>query len=409
MRYDVIIVGGGIVGLATAYQLVKARPDLKLAIIEKEEKAAQHQTGHNSGVIHSGIYYKPNSSKAINCIKGYRYLLDFCDEHKVPYNICGKLIVATRESELTELEKIHQRGIANGLTGIQSLNKLQVLEKEPHVNAVAALWVPQAGIINYKQVAEKYLEIVREQGASWYPSQALYRVIKKGNTIKVFTDKRELECCLLITCAGLYADKIAKMTKQSVDFQILPFRGEYYDLKPEREHLVNQLIYPVPDPNFPFLGVHFTPMIQGGVEAGPNAVLAFRREGYNRWQYNAIEFRETLKYSGFKKLARKFWKTGLKEQYRSFSKRAFVKELQRMIPEIKSKDLKRAGAGVRAMACDAKGNLIDDFLVLEQQGIINVCNAPSPAATASLAIGEMITERALKQLVELGINVSNRT
>ncbi len=398
MKYDIIIVGGGIVGLATAYQLSKHYPNLKLAIVEKEEKVAQHQTGHNSGVIHSGIYYKPNSSKAINCQKGYKYLLDFCQENDVPYKRCGKVIVATKESELEELSRIFQRGKANGLTGIKMLSKEETLEREPHVKAVASIHVPESGIIDYQKVAEKYLALFRASGGDLYPGQSLYRVIKKGNGIRIFTDKRELHCKLLITCTGLYSDKIAKMTKQKINFQILPFRGEYYNLKPKKEYLVNNLIYPVPNPDFPFLGVHFTPRIQGGVEAGPNAVLAFRREGYSRWDYNAVEFRETLQFKGFQILAKKFWKTGLAEQYRSYSKAAFVKALQKLLPDIKSSDLKRGGTGVRAMACDLQGNLIDDFLILEQPRIINVCNAPSPAATASLAIGETVMQKAAKQL-----------
>lgn len=398
MKYDITIIGAGIVGLATAYQLSKKRPDLKIAIIEKEEGVAQHQTSHNSGVIHSGIYYKPGSSKAINCRKGYRYLLEFCEQYQIDYQLCGKVIVATKPSELTQLEELYERGIANGLVGIRKLNKAETLEKEPYVNALASIWVPEAGIIDYKQVAKKYLEIVKERGGKLYPSQSLFKVVRKGNDLRIYTDKRELQTNVLITCAGLYADKVAKLTKQKIDFQILPFRGEYYLLKEEQEYLVNHLIYPIPNPDFPFLGVHFTPRIGGGIEAGPNAVLAFKREGYSRWHYNAKEFRETLRYPGFKKIARKHWKIGLLEQYRSYSKPAFVRALRQLIPLIKHSDLMRGGSGVRAMACDSKGNLIDDFLILEQDRIINVCNAPSPAATASLAIGEMVAEKALLQL-----------
>lgn len=398
MKYDVIIVGGGIVGLATAYQLSEKQPQLKIAIVEKEEKVAQHQTGHNSGVIHSGIYYEPGGSKAINCRKGYQYLLDFCEKYEIPYDLCGKVIVATKEEELPQLDKIYQRGIANGLTGIRKISKEETLEKEPHVNAVASIWVPEAGIIDYKEVAKKYLQIVRERGATLYPGQGLFKVTKKGSTLQISTDKRELSTNLLITCAGLYSDKVAKMTGQEIDYQILPFRGEYYELKEEKEYLVNNLIYPVPNPDFPFLGVHFTPRITGGIEAGPNAVLAFRREGYSRWQYHSTEFKETITYEGFKNIARKYWRTGLGEQVRSYSKAAFVRKLQELLPAIKAKDLKRGGSGVRAMACDKEGNLLDDFMILEQEKIINVCNTPSPAATASLAIGEMVMEKALKQL-----------
>jgi len=398
MKYDVIIVGGGIVGLATAYQLSEKRPNLKIAIVEKEQKVAQHQTGHNSGVIHSGIYYEPGGSKAINCRKGYQYLLDFCEKHEIPYNLCSKVIVATKEEELEQLDKIYDRGIANGLTGIRKISKEETLEKEPYVNAVASIWVPEAGIIDYKTVAKKYLSIVRERGGSLYPGQGLFKVVKKGGVLQISTDKRELSTKLLIACTGLYSDKIAKMTGQEIDYQILPFRGEYYELKEEKEYLVNNLIYPVPNPDFPFLGVHFTPRITGGIEAGPNAVLAFKREGYSRWDYNGVEFKETIRYEGFKNIARKYWRTGLEEQIRSYSKTAFVRKLQQLLPSITSKDLKRGGSGVRAMACDKDGNLLDDFMVLEQEKIINVCNTPSPAATASLAIGELVMLKALKQL-----------
>ncbi|MEM9991156.1 MAG: L-2-hydroxyglutarate oxidase [Bacteroidota bacterium] len=398
MIFDVTIVGAGIVGLATAYQLSSRNPELKIAIVDKERKAAQHQTANNSGVIHSGIYYKPGGSKAINCRKGYEYLLNFCDEYEIPYKLCGKVIVASKEGEQASLEDIFQRGIANGLKGIQKISRAETLEREPHVHAVEAIWVPQAGIINYQQVAEKYLELVRANGAKFYPSQSLYRVIRKEDELRVITDKREIKTATLITCAGLYSDKVAALTGQKLDYQILPFRGEYYQLLPEKEYLVNGLIYPVPNPAFPFLGVHLTPRIQGGIEAGPNAVLALRREGYNRWQYHAKEFKETVRYPGFKALARKYWKTGLGEQHRAYSKKASVKALQTLIPSIRSADLVRGHAGVRAMAVRPNGEMIDDFLILEQERIINVCNAPSPAATASLAIGESVAEKALQQL-----------
>ncbi|MEM9885158.1 MAG: L-2-hydroxyglutarate oxidase [Bacteroidota bacterium] len=398
MKYDITIIGGGIVGLATAYQLSQNRLDLKIALVEKEEKVAQHQTGHNSGVIHSGIYYQPGGSKAINCQKGYRYLLDFCEQEDISYDLIGKVIVATKPSELAELDKIYERGVQNGLKGIRKISKEETLEKEPRVNAVAAIWVPEAGIVDYAEVARKYLSIAQKRGLYLYAGQSLCEVVQKPNEITVVTNKKELQTKMLITCAGLYSDKVARMTGQNIDYQILPFRGEYYDLLPEKEHLVNHLIYPVPDPNFPFLGVHFTPRIGGGVEAGPNAVLAFRREGYSRWNYNAAELKETIGYKGFQKIARQYWRTGLGEQIRSYSKTAFVRKLQQLLPSIKTSDLKRGGAGVRAMACDVQGNLIDDFLILEQKNIINVCNAPSPAATASLAIGEMVMMKVLKQM-----------
>lgn len=401
MSFDVTIVGAGIVGLATAYQLSERNPGIKIAIVEKERKAAQHQTGNNSGVIHSGIYYQPGGSKAINCLKGYRYLLDFCDKYDIKYDLCGKVIVASQEEELEELDKIFDRGIKNGLEGIQKISKEETLEREPYVKAVKAIWVPQSGIVDYKEIAEKYLEIVRERGAKFFPSQSLYRIVDKGNELRVITDKREVNTATVVTCAGLYSDKVAKMTGQKIDYKILPFRGEYYNLLPEKEYLVNGLIYPVPNPAFPFLGVHFTPRIHGGIEAGPNAVLALKREGYTRWQYDAKEFRETVRYSGFRAIARKYWKTGLGEQHRSYSKKAFVKALRNLIPSIQENDLVRGGAGVRAMAVRPDGEMIDDFLILEQARVVNVCNAPSPAATASLAIGETVAGKVLAHLEAL--------
>lgn len=401
MQYDITIIGAGIVGMATAFQLSEQQPELRIAVIDKEGRVADHQTGHNSGVIHSGIYYKPGGSKALNCQKGYRYLLDFCDRYEVPYEICGKVIVATEEEERGRLDKIYQTGLANGMKGLRKLVPEQVREIEPHVQSVEAIWVPQSGIIHYRTVAEKYLEIIENRGADAFFQQQVIDLRTSTAETVVITDQQEIHTRLAINCAGLYSDKITAMTMPEVDIQILPFRGEYYELTSEKQHLVRNLIYPVPNPNFPFLGVHYTRMIKGGIEAGPNAVLAFRREGYSRWDVNAKELWETLSYPGFQKLAWKYWKDGLGEMHRSYSKKAFVRALQHLIPEVGEKDLKRGSSGVRAMACDPKGNLIDDFLIREKPGVINLCNAPSPAATANLAIGEMLAERAIKRLSNL--------
>ncbi|WP_026135428.1 L-2-hydroxyglutarate oxidase [Nafulsella turpanensis] len=395
--YDIIVIGGGIVGLATALQLQKQKPKLRILILEKEKQLAAHQTGHNSGVIHSGIYYKPGSLKARNCFNGYHQLLSFCREEEIPFELCGKIIVATSQEELQPLENIYQRGIANGLNDIKKLQKEELHEYEPHVNGIAGLFVPQTGIINYKRVAQKYAEKLQEGGATILLMHEVRNIRQRSHGTEVITNRGTFTSKLMINCAGLYSDKVARMTGQSMDLKIVPFRGEYYELAPEKQHLVRNLIYPVPDPNFPFLGVHFTRMIEGGIEAGPNAVLAFAREGYKKSDINLAELAETLSWPGFQKVAGKYWKTGMGEMYRSFSKAAFTKALQKLMPEIRESDLKPGGAGVRAQACDRDGGLLDDFLILESRGVVNVCNAPSPAATSSLAIGETVAGLALQQ------------
>lgn len=398
MEFDVTIIGAGIVGLATAFQLSEKQPKLKICIIDKEKQVATHQTGHNSGVIHSGIYYKPGGSKALNCKKGYGMLLDFCEKHGVRYELCGKVIVATREEERPLLDNIYQRGLQNGLQGIQKIGPEVVKEKEPYVRAVEGIWVPQSGIINYKEVAEKYLELIQQRGAEIKLGEKLQGIQHSNGHLVVETQKSTIHTKMLVSCAGLYADKVAKMAGLDPGVKIVPFRGEYYELVKEKEYFVNNLIYPVPNPNFPFLGVHYTRMITGGIEAGPNAVLAFKREGYSRWNFQADEFFETLTYRGFQKVAAKFWKTGMGELHRSYSKRAFVKALQHLIPDVGFDDLKRGNAGVRAQAIAPDGSLVDDFLILEHQRMVHVCNAPSPAATSSLAIGEHVAEKVLKQI-----------
>jgi L-2-hydroxyglutarate oxidase len=393
---DVLIIGGGIVGLATALRIKQQRPALTVLLIDKEPAVARHQTGHNSGVIHSGLYYKPGSLKATNCIRGYQMLLDFCDTENIPYDLCGKIVVATKQEELPQLDVLYQRGQQNGLGGLKKLTAGEMREIEPHVTGVAGMFVPQTGIIDYKQVSERYADKFRELGGEIRLAERVEQVTP-GNTLTVVvTNKNRYEAKLVVNCAGLYSDKIAQLTQRDpVDVRIVPFRGEYFKLKPEKEYLVKNLIYPVPDPNFPFLGVHFTRMVHGGVEAGPNAVLAFQREGYTKSDVNLKEFYETLTWPGFQKVAAKYWQTGLGEMYRSFSKSAFTKALQGLIPAIQESDLEDGGAGVRAQACDRTGGLLDDFAILENDKAINVINAPSPAATSSLSIGQTVSEKVL--------------
>ncbi|MBP6618793.1 MAG: L-2-hydroxyglutarate oxidase [Leadbetterella sp.] len=399
MHYDVVVIGGGIVGLATALNLKKAKPNLRLLLVEKENSLAAHQTGHNSGVIHSGLYYKPGSLKAKNCIEGYHMLIDFCNENKIKYELCGKIVVATSEDQLASLETLYERGIQNGLEGLEKLNREQLKAIEPHVAGIAGIKVPQTGIINYTTVSEKYAENIKNLGGEIRLGEKVSSISEINGFSTVVTNKGSYSTTLVINCAGLYSDKVAQFTeKEQVKVRIIPFRGEYYEIKPEKQYLVKHLIYPVPDPNFPFLGVHFTRMVDGGVEAGPNAVLAFRREGYKKLSVDFSEFGETLAWPGFRKVAAKYWKTGLGEYYRSFSKSAFTKALQALIPEIQKDDLVPGGAGVRAQACDYDGGLLDDFSILENKQAINVLNAPSPAATSSLSIGKTVAEMALKRL-----------
>lgn len=395
--YDITIIGGGIVGLATALKLKTSNPFLNILLLEKENELAKHQTGNNSGVIHSGLYYKPGSLKATNCIHGYHLLIDFCREHEIPFDLCGKIVVASDEAELPLLENLYQRGQQNGLQNLKKLKKEELKDYEPHVTGQAGIFVPQTGIVDYKIVANKYGNLIQEKGGSINLGERVLDIQSSENKSVVSTQKSSYTTKLVINCAGLYSDKVARMTVPELNVKIIPFRGEYYKLKKEKEYLVKNLIYPVPDPNFPFLGVHFTRMAKGGVEAGPNAVLAFKREGYKKSDISFSELGETLAWPGFQKVAAKYWRTGFGEMYRSFSKVAFTKALQKLIPEIQETDLVEGGAGVRAQACDRNGGLVDDFMILEEKKVINVCNAPSPAATSSLAIGETVAALAIKR------------
>ena len=384
-------------GLATALQLKQQNTKLNVTVIEKESELAKHQTGNNSGVIHSGIYYKPGSLKATNCIHGYNLLIGFCRKHEVPFDLCGKIIVATEEKELPLLQNLFTRGQQNGLSNMKMLSAGELKEFEPHVAGISGISVPQTGIVDYKKVAEKYAEQIKKLGGEIVLGEKVIDVQLLADHVIVSTQKKTYPAKLVINCAGLYSDKVARLTSKNVNVKIIPFRGEYFKLKKEKEYLVKNLIYPVPDPNFPFLGVHFTRMMKGGVEAGPNAVLAFQREGYKKTDINLNELAESLAWPGFQKVAFKYWKTGMGEMYRSFSKAAFTKALQKLLPEIQENDLEDGGAGVRAQACDRTGGLVDDFLILEDKQVINVCNAPSPAATSSLAIGETVSKLALKR------------
>jgi (S)-2-hydroxyglutarate dehydrogenase len=393
-RYDVAIIGGGIVGMATAMALTQRR-DLSVVILEAEDHLAAHQTGHNSGVIHSGLYYKPGSLKARNCVEGRLAMYDFCQEHDIAYDNCGKIVVATSERELPALDMIEERGHANGLEGLRRLNSLEELkEYEPHVSGIAGLHVPQTGIVDYPAVTRKYAEIAESRGAEVKLSARVMKFHKGNGEFVLETTAGEVHCRNLINCAGLQSDRVARMCGVDPKLQIIPFRGEYYDINPEKHHLVRNLIYPVPDPRFPFLGVHFTRMVHGGVEAGPNAVLAFKREGYKQFDISIPDLFQYGTFMGFWRMAWKYWQMGFGEMYRSFSKDAFVKAMQVLVPEIQMEDVHRAGSGVRAQALEPNGLLVDDFRIVEDERMIHVLNAPSPAATASISIGNSIATMA---------------
>lgn len=391
-----IIVGAGIVGLSTCYKLLEKNPGMRICIIEKEDGVSKHQTGNNSGVIHSGIYYKPGSLKALNCRKGYKMLLDFCNENNITYEICGKIIVATEEKELEGMQRIYDRGVANGLEGLKYISPEEIREYEPQVtNAIKGIYVPQTGIIDYKKVSEKLEELIYDMGGEIFFDEKLMGIkSRRSDTFtEVTTNKEYYNTNFLVTCAGLQSDRIAKITNPDLKIKIIPFRGEYYVLRKDKRNLVKNLIYPVPDPQFPFLGVHFTRMLDGEREAGPNAVFALKREGYEKFDIDFGDILDSIFWKGFLQIAKKYWKMGFMEFYRSFSKPAFLKSLQRLIPSIEYGDIIPGGSGIRAQACDSEGNLIDDFLFVESEKVLHVCNAPSPAATACLAIGETIAEK----------------
>lgn len=389
---DLLIIGAGIVGLATAREATRRFPGMSVLVVEKENRVAAHQTGHNSGVIHSGIYYKTGSLKARNCVAGAASMKRFCQEHGVPYEECGKLIVATCPEELPRLEQLLQRGIANGVPGLRALEPERLREIEPHCVGLRALQVPSTGIVDYTAVALKYAELVEEAGGEIVVGAQVFGLRDDSGINIAETKAGAFGARYIINCAGLYSDTVSRMTGSETDLEIIPFRGEYYEIKPERRHLVKSLIYPVPDPRFPFLGVHFTRRVNGSIEAGPNAVLALRREGYSGAGVNLKEAVETLRFPGFRKMARKYWRMGLAEQYRSWVKPAFVRSLQKMVPELREQDCVPGGSGVRAQAVDKDGNLVDDFCFVHARNMIHVCNVPSPAATASLEIGREIVD-----------------
>ena len=391
MTYDVVIIGGGIVGLATARALLERYPALQLALCEKEAELGTHQTGHNSGVIHSGIYYKPGSFKARLCVEGVRLMTDFCDKNSIKYDRCGKVIVATAEDELPRLRNLYERGVANGVPGVAMIDAARVREIEPHVSAVAGIHSPNTAIVDYGEVTAALGRELTARGVTIeynFPVSAITRV--RGGGVAVSTQHHTITARRIVNCAGLYSDVIARLAGAPTEVQIIPFRGEYYFLRPERETLVRGLIYPVPDPEFPFLGVHFTRTIHGEVEAGPNAVLAFAREGYRWTSFKPGEFAGTLRYAGFWTMARKYWKVGAWEVHRSLSKKKFVESLRRLVPDLKPEDIKPGGSGVRAQAVRPDGTLLDDFSIVSSADAIHVLNAPSPGATASLAIGRHI-------------------
>lgn len=389
---DLAIIGGGIVGCAAALAIASRNPALKISLFEKEPRLAGHQTGHNSGVIHAGLYYRPGSLKATTCRSGREALFRFCQEHDIPHRRCGKVIIAVDEAELPALAELQRRGLANGLSGLQRLSASELNQHEPHVRGIAGLFVPQTGIVDYVRVTQTLARLFSAHGGKIHLQTPITHIRPERDGYLLQAGQERWRVRALVNCAGLQADRLARAAGLQPELQIIPFRGEYYALKAERSHLVNTLVYPVPDPQLPFLGVHFTRRIDGSVEAGPNAVLAWSREGYRRSDICPRDLFETLAFGGFWKLSARFWRTGIAEHGRSFSKKLFVKSLQRLMPGIRSEDLIPAASGVRAQAVDAQGRLVDDFHILIEGRMVHVLNAPSPAATAALSIGEHIAE-----------------
>ena len=387
---DVAIIGAGIVGLAASLNLARRLPGLKVVVLEKEREIAAHQTGHNSGVIHSGLYYKPGSLKARLCVEGRAAMVRFCDEHGIPFEICGKIIVATGEEEIPGLNELHRRGEANGVAGLRELSREEIRELEPNAEGVRGLHVPSTGITDFKMVAAKYRQLLLAAGGEVLTGFGVQRILRSGDQTVLETSSGTVQARYVINCGGLHSDRIAKMAGADLGLRIVPFRGEYFELVPAKHHLVKGLIYPVADPRFPFLGVHFTRRIHGGVEAGPNAVLSFKREGYSRTSFSLADAMSTASFPGFWKMAARYWESGLGEMHRSWSKRAFTRALQKLLPALTEADIQPGGSGVRAQALDNSGKLLDDFHFVYQDRILHVCNVPSPAATASLVIGREI-------------------
>lgn len=393
MIYDYTIIGAGIVGLSAAWKLSLSDPALKIAVIDKEGEVAAHQTGRNSGVIHSGIYYKPGSYKAANCVNGRHQLVQFCREYGVDHEICGKVIVAADREEIPGLKKIFERGVANGIEGIELIGSDKLKEIEPHCNGVAAINVPCAGIVDFAGVCRKLAELIQQRDNHLLLNREVTGIFQTNGKMAVETTGGTISTRHVISCSGLHSDKVAQLGGVKPELQVVPFRGEYYHLSEEAEYLVNGLIYPLPNPEFPFLGVHFTRMATGGVECGPNAVFAFKREGYSKFSFSLRDTIEAVNYPGFWKLAGKHWRMGLDEIHRSLSKKAFLESLQRLVPAVQEENLIPAGAGVRAMALDSDGQIMDDFYYRQDGRQLHVLNAPSPAATAGLAIGDEIVKR----------------
>ncbi len=396
-RFDIVVIGGGIVGLATALHFTRNLPKLRLLLVEKEDKVGQHQSSHNSGVIHSGIYYKPGSLKARLCVEGSKAMLEFCREHNITHKVTGKVIVATSAEEFPRLQTLLERGHANGLEGLRELGPERIRELEPHCTGLRGVHVPSTGIADYPAVCAKYAELIAVQGGVVKTATKVSGLTHRDGETVVETSQGTFATKYVINCAGLHSDRISRLAGQKSEVKIIPFRGEYYDLVPGKEYLVKTLIYPVPDPRFPFLGVHFTQRIHGGVDAGPNAVLALKREGYRWTDISLKDVADIVRYPGFWRMAGKYWRNGAEEVYRSLSKQAFVKALQRLIPEITGADLVADGSGVRAQAVRGDGSLVDDFYFVRAANVLNVGNVPSPAATASLSIGREIMQMAEKE------------
>ena len=400
MTYDIAVIGGGIVGLSFAMQVGERFPRLRVVVLEKEAGVARHQTGHNSGVIHSGVYYKAGSLKARLCVAGAREMVEFCSRHGIPYEVCGKLIVATNSEEIARLDVLLAQGVANGLEGLRLLERAAMLDIEPHVGGVRALLVPSTGITDYTAVTAKYAEIAAGRGAEVKTGAGVVGFDVSGNGVVVRTRAGEFSARYVVNCAGLYSDRLARMAGDDPGMMLVPFRGEYYDLAAARQELVRGLIYPVPDPRYPFLGVHFTRRIQGNVDAGPNAVLAFQREGYRWRDFDLGETMEVFMDAGFRAMARQHWRNGLSEFRRSLRKREFVKSCQRLVPEVRMEDMTPGGSGVRAQAVGTDGALVDDFRFVGRERFLHVLNVPSPAATASLPIGREILKMVPEEIVK---------